>query len=183
MKKQRIQLLLLLAVLAVLAGGFFGLKQYNKMQAEKPEEVDDTIMLVDISEKNVIRFAYDYEGETYTFEKEDDIWYYTEDRSLDIIQYRMTSMLSNVAPLQVSDVIENVTDMTQYGLKEPSRVIQYETASQSHIFYVGDYNSLADVYYICAPSGTTVYTVSTQVVNGFNYTLDELVEESSQESS
>lgn len=183
MKKQRIQLVLLLAVLAVLAGGFLGLKQYNKMQAEKPEEVDDMVMLVDISAENVIRFAYDYEGETYTFEKEDDIWYYTEDRSLDINQYRMTSMLSNVAPLQVSNVIENVTDMTQYGLKEPSRTIQYETASQSHIFYVGDYNSLADVYYICAPSGTTVYTVSAQVVNGFNYTLDELVEESSQESS
>lgn len=182
MRKQRSQLIGLLVILVVLCGGFFGIKQYNRIQAEKPEE-DDSTIIVDISSEDVVRFAYDYEGEAYTFEKKEDTWYYAEDHSLNMTQYRITNMLSNVTPLRVSNVIEDVTDMAQYGLKEPSRSIRFETATESYIFYVGDYNAMSSVYYICSPSGTTVYTVSGQTINGFNYALEDLVEVSTEESS
>lgn len=178
MKKQSRQFIILIAVLAVLAAAFFGLKQYNKIQSEKPEEDDgDTTVLVDINEEDIIRFSYDYNGESYTFEKEDDTWYYAEDPSLSMNQYSINVMVSKLAEVEAIDTVENVTDMSQYGLADPERTIQYETADASYIFWIGDYNSMTSVYYLCVPSETTVYTVSAQMISIFTRTPEEMMEE------
>lgn len=175
MKKQSGQLLILLIVLVVLAAAFFGLKQYNKVQSEKPEE-STAETIVDVAKEDVVKLTYDYEGETYSFEKADDTWYYAEDHSLALMQYLISNMLSQVAPLEAEQIIENVTDMAQYGLDEPSRTISYETENASYIFQVGNYNSVTSVYYICKPSENTVYAVSSGVVSIFNKTLDDLLD-------
>ena len=73
-------------------------------------------------------------------------------------------------------MIENVTDMSQYGLADPERTIQYETADRSVIINVGNLNSMTSQYYIAFPSEMKVYVVATNVVTGFNYTLEDLVE-------
>ena len=85
-------------------------------------------------------------------------------------------MLLKVAPLKVNQVIENVTDMSQYGLADPERTIQYETVDRSVIINVGNLNSMTSQYYIAFPSEMKVYVVTTNVVTGFNYTLEDLVE-------
>ena len=81
-----------------------------------------------------------------------------------------------MAPLKADQVIENVTDMSQYGLADPERTIQYETADRSVIINVGNLNSMTSQYYIAFPSEMKVYVVATNVVTGFNYTLEDLVE-------
>lgn len=85
-------------------------------------------------------------------------------------------MILKVAPLKADQVIENVTDMSQYGLADPERTIQYETADRSVIINVGNLNSMTSQYYIAFPSEMKVYVVATNVVTGFNYTLEDLVE-------
>ena len=91
-------------------------------------------------------------------------------------------MILKVAPLKADQVIENVTDMSQYGLADPDRTIQYETADRSVIINVGNLNSMTSQYYIAFPSEMKVYVVATNVVTGFNYTLDDLVEETTEET-
>ena len=176
MKKQKIQMLVLLAILVVLAAGFLGIRQYNQMQSEEPQE-ETGITVVDIAAEDIVRFSYDYEYVTYTFEKEEDTWYAAEDHSLNLVQTSVNSMITDVAPFIAEQVIENVTDMSQYGLAQPARTISFETASESYIFYVGDFNDVSSVYYLCRPSETTVYVVPALTVNRFNRTLEELVEE------
>ena len=88
----------------------------------------------------------------------------------------MQAMILKVAPLKADQVIENVTDMSQYGLADPERTIQYETADRSVIINVGNLNSMTSQYYIAFPSEMKVYVVATNVVTGFNYTLEDLVE-------
>ena len=85
-------------------------------------------------------------------------------------------MIQKVAPLKEDQVIENVTDMSQYGLVDPERTIQYETADRSVIINVGNLNSMTSQYYVAFPSEMKVYVVATNVVTGFNYTLEDLVE-------
>ena len=72
--------------------------------------------------------------------------------------------------------------MSQYGLADPERTIQYETADRSVIINVGNLNSMTSQYYIAFPSEMKVYVVTTNVVTGFNYTLDDLVEETTAET-
>lgn len=180
MKKQSGQLLILLLVLAGLTAAFFGLKQYNKVQSEKEE--DDGITIFDTERDDIVKLTYDYEGETYCFEKEDDTWYDAEDHTLNIEQYLIKNMLSSVAPLKAEQIIENVTDMNQYGLAEPSRTIQYETEDAAYVFEVGDYNSVSSVHYIRKPGENTVYAVSSSTVTVFNKTKDDLINTTAEES-
>ena len=173
----------MLLALVVLAAVFLGLRQYNKNESadtSAAEDTDETVL--DVYYDDITNFSYVYEGETYSFEKEEDTWYYTGDHSLNLNQNRIKAMLLKVAPLKVNQVIENVTDMSQYGLANPERTIQYETADRSVIINVGNLNSMTSQYYIAFPSEMKVYVVATNVVTGFNYTLDDLVEETTEET-
>ena len=182
MKKQQRQLFILVGVLVVLLCAFLGLKQYNKVQADKPAAEEEKILVIDAAAE-VTQLAYDYEGEDCVFEKEADTWYAAQDHSLNIKQTRIASMVNGIAPLEASQAIENVTDLAQYGLTEPQRTITVETAAKSYILYVGDKNDLTSSYYVCFPSTSTVYVVSATDINRFNYGLDELVEEETETSA
>lgn len=173
----------MLLALVVLAAVFLGLRQYNKNESADTSATEDTVETVlDVDYDDITNFSYVYEGETYSFEKEEDTWYYTGDHSLNLNQNRIKAMLLKVAPLKVNQVIENVMDMSQYGLADPERTIQYETADRSVIINVGNLNSMTSQYYIAFPSEMKVYVVATNVVTGFNYTLDDLVEETTEET-
>ena len=173
----------MLLALVVLAVAFLGIRQYNKNASSAASPTEDTQETVlDVDSDDITSFRYVYEGETYSFEKEEDTWYYTGDHSLNLNQDRIKAMILKVAPLKADQVIENVTDMSQYGLADPERTIQYETADRSVIINVGNLNSMTSQYYIAFPSEMKVYVVTTNVVTGFNYTLDDLVEETTEET-
>ena len=176
MKKQKGQMIIMLAVLLVLGVGYLALRQYNKVQSEKEPEVEGEV-LVSLEKDDIIRFSFDYEGTDYTYEKEDGIWYYAADNTLNLTQTRLNTMAGRVADLTASNTITGVTDFSQYGLDEPSKTFTFETASESYTFNVGDYNDMASVYYICEPGSDTVYTVSSITVTQFNFDVTEIVEE------
>mgnify|MGYP004714249473 CR=1 FL=1 len=172
-----------LLALVVLAAAFLGIRQYNKNASSATSITEDTQETVlDVNSDDITSFRYVYEGETYAFEKKDETWYYTDDHSLNLNQERIKAMILKVAPLKADQVIENVTDMSQYGLADPERTIQYETADRSVIINVGNLNSMTSQYYVAFPSEMKVYVVATNVVTGFNYTLDDLVEETTEET-
>ena len=181
MKKKQRQMIGMLLALVVLAAAFLGIRQYNKNASSENSTTEDTQETVlDVNSNDITSFRYVYEGETYAFEKEDETWYYADDHSLNLNQDRIKAMILKVAPLKADQVIENVTDMSQYGLADPERTIQYETADRSVIINVGNLNSMTSQYYIAFPSEMKVYAVTTNVVTGFNYTLDDLVEETTE---
>ena len=181
MKKKQRQMIGMLLALVVLAAVFLGIRQYNKNTVSATSITEDTQETVlDVNSDDITSFRYVYEGETYAFEKEDDTWYYADDHSLNLNQDRIKAMILKVAPLKADQVIENVTDMSQYGLADPERTIQYETADRSVIINVGNLNSMTSQYYIAFPSEMKVYVVTTNVVTGFNYTLEDLVEETTE---
>ena len=171
----------MLLALVVLAAAFLGIRQYNKNASSAASTTEDTQETVlDVNSDDITSFRYVYEGETYAFEKKDETWYYTDDHSLNLNQERIKAMILKVAPLKADQVIENVTDMSQYGLADPERTIQYETADRSGIINAGNLNSMTSQYYIAFPSEMKVYVVATIVVTGFNYTLEDLVEETTE---
>lgn len=181
MKKKQRQMIGMLLALVMLVAAFLGIRQYNKNASSATSITEDTQETVlDVNSDDITSFRYVYEGETYAFEKEDETWYYADDHSLNLNQDRIKAMILKVAPLKADQVIGNVTDMSQYGLADPDRTIQYETADRSVIINVGNLNSMTSQYYIAFPSEMKVYVVATNVVTGFNYTLEDLVEETTE---
>lgn len=193
----------MVAVLAALAAGYICLVRYNDSQQEKETDQVDGEVLVDIDKEDILRFSYVYDGETYAFEKTEvpadsqgdsdtdeavsdsggeaepqteNRWVYTEDTSLNLIQSRVNTMAGKLTSIVARNIINDVTDMSQYGLDAPSTVLHWETEQRSYTYNVGDYNSISGVYYICEPDSSTVYTVSSSLGKGFDYNLEDLTE-------
>lgn len=204
MRKQNRQFIILAVVLIALIGGYIGLTKYNSRQQEQEPDPLEGEVLIDISRDDILRFSYVYNGETYAFEKTrisvnsqgdnntdesiadsgsvaeepqmESRWVYTEDTSLNLIQSRVNTMAGKLTSIVAQNIINDVTDMSQYGLDAPSTVLHWETEQRSYTYNVGDYNSISGVYYICEPDSHTVYTVSASLGKGFDYNLEDLIE-------
>jgi len=175
--KQLKQLIILVVVFVALLAVFFGLRSYNEQQAQLPEEPEEVKeVIIDVAKDDIVKITYDYEGETLSFEKKDDTWYYAPDPSLKIVQYHVKSMLAGLAPFEVEHKFENIEDLAQYGLAEPERVISFEANGTTYTFYVGIHNEASQIYYICLPGDNTVYTIDSYKIILFNESLDDLVE-------
>lgn len=182
MKRQKVQILVLAAILALLGAGFFGLKRYNAAQKDKEDEQTDTIPVVELNPEDIIKISYEYEGDVYVLEKKGNTWYDTEDENRGLTQYRITAMAEKLASLTAKQVIPEVMDMEQYGLTEGYRTISFETSRISYIFYIGDRNDITSDYYICKPSERCVYAVDSSVVTQFDHNLDEFTENTEESS-
>lgn len=172
MRKQQKQLIGLIAVLLILAAAFLGLRQYNQKQSEDAGE--EAEVLFSVNKDTVRQINYDYQGENYTFEKEEDVWYCANDRNLSLNQTSMGAMAARLAQMNIVNTIENVADMSQYGLDQDYRTLTFETDTESYALWIGDYNDMLDVYYVCRPGESTVYTLSGQAVNCFGRTPEDL---------
>lgn len=176
MKKNTKQFLLLLTALILLLAVFFALKQYNRLQTQLDGQTENAGLTVIAADKeNITKLAYGSEKAKFSFEKEGDIWYYIDNKSVNIDQQAIDAMLDVVAPLVVKQQITDVTDMSQYGLDEPVISIQFETESERFTIDVGKLNEISSVYYIRIPEETTVYTLHRTVMAAFDKTVDELV--------
>lgn len=175
MNKQLKQLITLVLVFVVLLAALFGLKKYNEKQAEVPQEEPKDVV-VEVEKDDIVKLTYDYEGETLSFEKVNNIWYYTEDTSLPIKQYLIKSMLAGLSPFEVENTFENVTDLAQYGLDEPERVISFEANGNTYTVHVGSHNEASKLYYICFPGENTVYTIESYKIILYDESLENLIE-------
>lgn len=173
MKKQFKQLMVLLLVLVLVVAGYFGVQKYNEVQAEKAQEETRTV-LFDVNKDDVISLSYDYKDVVYSFEKKDGAWFYTEDPSIELNESLIYAMLNQVTPLLVEQEITGVTDMSQYGLDNPSRRVEFSTATGTYVFEAGNMNKLTSLYYIRVPGESTVYAVKALVVNIFTKSIDDV---------
>lgn len=174
MKKQQLQLAILAAAVVILLAAFFGIRHYNDT-LEQASDTKDVERIVDISKDDITKFSYEYDGETYSFEKEDGTWYSVDDHSRNLNQTVIETMLTKLAGLDVVMSIENVTDMSQYGLDEDYMTYEYETAERSYILHIGSKNSVTSVYYMGMPSESTVYAIEyNSLIGSFQRTLDDL---------
>ena len=152
MKKQKIQLIVLILVLAALAGSFFAVRKYKETQAEKPVE-EDGIAVLEVRTEDVINIIYDYEGETYQYEKVDGTWYFAQDHTQNVKQYYLS------------------------GMATPQQTIIFDTAVQRFRVNVGDANSMTSSYYIQLPEKPdTVYIVPNTCITPFQYGPENIIE-------
>ncbi len=176
MKKQRMQIIVLAVVLVVLIGGLLGLRAYNQAQEDAPREPEGEA-LCSMEADDILRMAYDYEGTRYEYEKVDGEWKYTSDPEQTMKQDKLTTIAAYFAQLTATDKIENVEDLSVYGLEEPARTFSFETDQESFTFFVGNLNDILGIYYICRPDENTVYIVDSKQITVFNVKAEDLIAE------
>jgi len=181
MKKQKKQLIVMLLVLALLAVGYGLLQRYNTSK-EKENATDTTEQLFDqfgneTDSSQVTELSYYVDGELCSFIKEGDVWKAKEDKELTIKQSPVNTMVSSVVGTYIVSRLEDVTDLSQYGLKEPVNTITLKVAGTEHVIKVGDSNEMTSCLYLQMDDSSIVYVVSSGIPNSFNQGLNDLVEE------
>lgn len=180
MGKQKKHMFILLLLLLLLIGGYFGLQAYHDWNERKETEKErqESIFVTDYESEEILSLSYDYEGRVYLFERNGEEWIYPQDPGINIDEDSLEDMAERIAKVAAEEKIENVTDLSQYGLDNPSRTVAFTAPDGEHVLYLGDYNSVISRYYMyTAGDNTVVYTVNANIYNAFSKDLESLTEE------
>ncbi|WP_342755891.1 DUF4340 domain-containing protein [Kineothrix sedimenti] len=172
MKKQKIQLTVILILLIATAAAYAGVKYYNNNHTEEEETASYTITQDDASSVKELSLTND-NGEL-SFTKEGDVWYENSDKTVSIDAGALENIIEEAVSVTSEDVIENVEDMSQYGLDNPEITVTYTTENGNITLEIGDYNSAVSKYYVCVKGENMVYTMDSTARDSFTKSLDDL---------
>lgn len=181
-KKQFIGICILV-VLCVAA--YFGLKTYNEKAAEKEQQEaeDKKIEAVSIDKEKVKSFSYQVNGNTITFEKEEDTWYYKDDHSINIDQDAISTMLNATVEVTAEQKLENVEDIGEYGFDSPTNVLTFEMEDGTRTITIGMQNEITSEYYIMDNNSNAIYVVQTNLNTTFSKSVEDVTAEEEEEES
>ena len=116
-----------------------------------------------------------------TFEKDDDSWVKKDETDFPVNQTTLDSAASAIASVDSDRVLEDVDDLSEYGLDSPSNTIKIVTKSDEEdgddittTLYVGDENSSTSQYYVRKDDDEkTVYLIDSSCVEPFAKSLND----------
>ena len=173
MSKERKQLIILIIVLLLVIGGYAGLRLYNQKQEATAGKEEVTYELIPASELEINQFAFTNENGTFDFTKNGDDWSYVEDEKINVDASIIESMIDKAKTLESDVKIENVTDLAQYGLEDPSRSVTLQAADDLYHIAFGDYNDTIGAYYIMVNEEPVVYTVDSATYSVFGKNIED----------
>lgn len=189
MKKQGKQLCILGGVLVLCLLLFGGARLLSSQKASAEEEAarqeSESLQVHTLAKDSICKITYEYEGSTIVLVKEDSLWKAQGEPDRNLKATYLSTMTNQLAAVDAQTVIQNVTDLEQYGLAEGYRTISCETSEgETFTYYIGDQNGITGNYYIRLPEDdSTVYAVSNLYFNAFNYSLDDLTDNSTEDTT
>lgn len=180
MKKQKIQMCILLAVCGLCVGGYFAISRH---EFEIKEELSE-VLVTDFNKDDVTGLTVSGDYELKLVKGDDGVWKEESIPEKAIKQESVNMLLSEIDNITTSEtVIEAPEDLSQYGLDEPFRTITAELSDGTSVtICAGAKSDLLSKYYVKTESGESVYMVDSYIVEDFAKTPEELVEEETTET-
>lgn len=173
MKKQKIQLVIMIVLIVFCALAYVMLNRYSQKKQE--EELGDAAAsetICQIAAEDIQGFSYKAGDETYSYRKDGDQWVCEGYEGLDLSEAQITALLSNVTAIECDEVLKDVEDYSQFGFDEPSNVITVVTNDETITITIGNYNSTAYCYYYMTSLSEDVYAGNAAVCTSFMQTPD-----------
>lgn len=180
MKKQKIQLLVLLAVCVLCVGGYFLIRSHDFETKEELPEVSVT----DFNKDDVTELTVSGDNALKLVKGGDSVWTEASIPEEPIQQESVNMLLSEIDNITTSEtVIESPEDLSQYGLDEPFRTITATLSDGTTVtIHAGAKSDLLSKYYVKTEGSETVYMVDSYIVEDFAKTPQELIEEETTET-
>ena len=168
--KKSTKLVSAVVVLAVLGGVYMGLNTYvskeEKTKSSSEEESKTEVFSVKTDDIKSLEFIVD--KKEVTFEKKDDSWVKKDETAFPVNQTTLDSAASAIEKVEADRVLEDVEDLTEYGLDSPSNTVTVDTADGTTKLNIGDENTSTNQYYISRDDDdSTVYVVAADTVSPF----------------
>lgn len=179
MKKQKIQIITLLAAVVLLCAAYAGIRYYNNRQEEKEAEKEkaETITVTDFEVSDITKFSYQLEGQTLSFTKEGENWHYDGDSSVDIDEDAVGTLLSKTVNVTAEETVTEYDTLADFGLEIPSNTITITTEEGDTTLLIGNQNEITNQYYLKKADSDVICLVGSAVATGFNKTVEDLTAE------
>lgn len=183
MKNKTVKMVLAVVVLGVCCGAYAGVKTYvaHQEQKESEEDSEESTTVFTASTDNIKSLDFMVDNTETTFEKDDDSWVKKDETDFPVNQTTLDSAASAIASVDSDRVLEDVDDLSEYGLDSPSNTIKIVTKSDKEdgddittTLYVGDENSSTSQYYVRKDDDEkTVYLIDSSCVEPFTKSLND----------
>ena len=183
MKNKTVKMVLAVVVLGVCCGAYAGVKTYvaHQEQKESEEDSEESTTVFTASTDNIKSLDFMVDDTKTTFEKDDNSWVKKDETDFPVNQTTLDSAASAIASVDSDRVLEDVDDLSEYGLDSPSNTIKIVTKSDEEdgddittTLYVGDENSSTSQYYVRKDDDEkTVYLIDSSCVEPFTKSLND----------
>jgi len=138
--------LILLGILLCISGYYFyEVKTTPKREKKKEEEKK----LFSIDKKKINKIYIKNGEKEIEIIKSDGNWI-IKDKNYECDKNEIESLINKISSLEVEREIENISDLSQYGLTQPEKIIKLQENGEKYILYIGDET----------PTGSYLYTTT-----------------------
>ena len=186
MKKQKIQFMVVIVLLVVFVGGYFLMNSHVKKKEKQEEESSKIVAFTLDDYKNTKSFSYELNGKTMKLTNNGGKWTIESDSSVNVSRSTINSeMLSKLVEINASDKISSPSDVTDYGFTKKNEKITGSTnnitvtdsSGKNYEIYFGSANPYdSTLYYMMIKGDDNVYTVSSDLIEAFSKTVDDIEE-------
>ena len=171
--KKSTKLVSAVVVLAVLGGVYVGLNTYvSKEEKTESSEEESKTEVFSVKTDDIKSLEFIVDKKEVTFEKKDDSWVKKDETAFPVNQTTLDSAASAIETVEADRVLEDVEDLTEYGLDSPSNTVTVDTADGTTKLNIGDENTSMNQYYISKDDDdSTVYVVAADTVSPFMNSL------------
>ena len=196
MRKQKIQLVVLLAAFLLFALGFYAAKSISVREEEKEkakEAGEYTALSFDADD--LVKLEIEREDGNLELDFHEGKWSFVKDINLEMEEKdeeKKTYEVNTSAADELRDTLANLTsqneiaageDESEYGLDKPAMTITVTLSDGAeHSVEVGSLNSMLQAYYIRVDHSDTLYTMSEADHDLLCKTDTDLAQEASEES-
>lgn len=187
MKKQKIQMLVIVVILLLCIVAYFLATRYAKQQEQrdKDSETQGQVNLTVIDPDDVDAFSYIADGTTYSYTKNKDTWTCENDTSLKMDADSIAILLGNLKKITAAEAIDDYDSIADYGLDQPQNTITVTCGNETTTIDIGDYNEMLQEYYIKISGDDKIYLADSTLKDAFSKKPDTMVrqEESTETES
>ena len=163
---------ILCIVLIVCCIATFSVRQVEnyKEQIKNSGEV-----VLQVSTDSVQSLFWKYEDTELSFHK-DEKWLYDEDENFPVDQDKIEELLTVFQDFTAAFEIDEVEDLTQYGLEDPMCTISITTEDQTYEIKLGDYSKMDEERYVSI-GDDKVYLAQTDPFESYEVVLKDMIQQ------
>lgn len=176
MKRSR-KMLLMLAALLILAGGYAAVSRIGTQSTAQVSEQTGSFALLDTQADGIAAVSWTDEGETVAFERQDGAWIKTGDDGFPVNQEALEALAARAAALTATRELTDVDNLADYGLSEPAFTLTVTLEGGETIALAqGDETPFGDGCYVSVTGRDAIYTVAEPLEDSFLLTLGEMAQ-------
>lgn len=173
MKKKGLPLLTGIVVLILLLVLYMVLIRQNAKIAEEESDTPVKVMKLESEDVAMVQFMLDGNEETFTLEN--DTWSLASDTSFKVDSSKISTLLDSVTGMAATRILEDVTDLTEYGFDQPVQTIIL-TAADGSVYTIcwGSSNDVTgDDYVYVKENKNRVYTIDCSILDSLGDTIED----------